>query len=117
MRLLLAFLRVGRLDALLDALGEHHVQGLSISQCEGFGQEHDISHPEHKDHLGIELTTKLRIELVCREEDVEELLETLYGVLHTGKAGDGKVFVLPVLDALRLKTGERGPDALGPSNH
>ena len=117
MRLLLAFIRVGRLDALLDALGEHHAQGLSISPCRGFGQEHDNDHPEHKDYLGVDLTAKLRVELVCGDEEVEELLETIYVALHTGQAGDGKVFVLTVLDALRLKTGERGPDALGPSIH
>ncbi len=117
MRLILAFIRAGRLDALLDALSEHHVQGLSVSRCEGFGQEHDARHPEHTDHLGVDLTEKVRIELVCREDEVEDLLKTLYEVLHTGRAGDGKVFVLPVLDVLRLKTGERGPEALGPSNH
>lgn len=117
MRLLLAFLRAGRLDALLDAIGEHHAQGLSISSCEGFGQEHNARHPDHEDYLGVELTPKLRVELVCHEKDVDELLEAFYAALHTGKAGDGKVFVLPVIDALRLKTGERGPEALGPSDH
>ncbi len=117
MRLLLAFIRAGRLDALIDALGDHHVQGLSVSRCEGFGQEHDAGHPQHQDHLGVELTAKLRIELVCHEDEVEDLLKTLFEVLHTGKAGDGKVFVLPVLDVMRLMTGERGPNALGPSQH
>ncbi len=114
MRYLLAFLSPERLDAVLDQLETRHVHGLTVSECRGFGQEHDPAHPEHRDFLGVETTRKIRLEIVCQDEEAEGLLEAIYAAGHTGHRGDGKVFVLPVLDAIRLKTGERGEEAVGP---
>jgi nitrogen regulatory protein P-II 1 len=114
MRYLLVYVTPDRYDALVDALSARRVRGLTVSEATGFGQEHDPGHPEHADRLGVELTRKLRLEIVCHDEEVEELLEAIYASAHSGRRGDGKVFVLPVLDALRLKTGERGQAALGP---
>jgi nitrogen regulatory protein PII len=88
---------------------------MTASDARGFGQEHDASHPEYREIPGAELTKRVRLEIVCHDEEVEAILEALYAAGHTGHAGDGKVFVLQVLDALRLKTGERGKAALGPS--
>jgi nitrogen regulatory protein P-II 1 len=114
MRYVLGFFPPDRLFAIVDALSESHAHGLTISDARGFGQEHDSSHPEHREHLGIEMTKKIRVEIVCRDEESDALVEALYRAGHTGRRGDGKVFVLPVLDALRMKTGERGEEALGP---
>ncbi|MGD0089613.1 MAG: P-II family nitrogen regulator, partial [Planctomycetota bacterium] len=91
-----------------------HIHGMSVSDARGFGQEHDAAHPEHHEYMGLELTKRVRLEIICHDEEVDRVLDALYAAGHTGHAGDGKVFVLPVLDALRLKTGERGPSALGP---
>ena len=113
MRYLLAFIPPNRLDPLVEELADHHVHGLSVSDVRGFGQEHDPAHPEHRDHPGIDLVRKLRVEIVCTDDEVEDILGSFYKAVHTGRAGDGKVFVLHVLDALRLKTGERGRGALG----
>lgn len=113
MRYLLAIIPPDRYDAVVDALSHHHVRGLTVSEAMGFGQEHDPDHPEHQERLGVELTRKLRLEIFCRDEEVEDLLAALYDSGHTGRRGDGKVFVLPVLEAMRLKTGERGEAALG----
>lgn len=113
MRYVLAFLPPDRLFAVVDALADVHVHGLSVSEARGFGQEHDPHHPDHREHPGVEMTRKLRVEVFCREEEVEAILDALYRAAHSGRRGDGKVFVLPVLDALRVKTGERGDAALG----
>lgn len=115
MRYVLAFVPPDRLFAMLDALADVHVHGLTVSDARGFGQEHDAAHPEHHEHLGVEMTKKIRVEVVCRDEEVEAVLDALYRAGHSGRRGDGKVFVLPVLEALRLKTGERGDAALGPA--
>lgn len=115
MRYVLGFFPPDRLFAIVDALSERHVHGLTISDARGFGQEHDASHPEHHEHLGVEMTKKIRVEIFCRDEEVAGILDALYASGHSGRRGDGKVFVLPVLEALRLKTGERGEDALGPA--
>jgi len=112
----LGFISPDRFDHLVEELAEHHVQGLSVSEARGFGQEHDPAHPEHRSHPAVDLVKKLRLEIVCRDEEVEEILSALYKAVHTGRRGDGKVFVLDVLDALRLKSGQRGEGALGPTN-
>ncbi len=114
MRYLLAYIPPDRFDTVVDALSARHVRGLSVSEATGFGQEHDAGHPEHTDRLGVELTRTLRIVVVCRDDEVVGLLGAIYAAAHGGRRGNGKVFVLPVLDALRLKTGERGEAALGP---
>jgi len=116
MKYVLAFFPPDRLDALLDALADRHIHGLSLSESKGFGQEHDPQHPEHRHHPGVDLVRHLRVEIVCRAQEVEEILEGCYRALHTGGRGDGKVFVLDVEDALRLKTGQRGEAALGPAH-
>jgi len=113
MKYVLAFIVPERLHHVIDELADHHVRGLSVSDARGFGQEHDPAHPEHKESPGVELTKKVRVEIVCPDSEVEEILQAFYTAGHTGRAGDAKVFVLDVLDALRLKTGERGDRAIG----
>lgn len=113
MRYVLAFLPPDRLFAVVDNLADVHVHGMTVSEARGFGQEHDPAYPEHREHAGVEMTRKIRVEVVCQEEEVENVLAALYRAAHAGHRGDGKVFVLPVLDALRIKTGERGPAAVG----
>ena len=114
MKYLIAFIPPEQLMRVKEALIALHIQGMSISDARGFGQEHDVAHPEHHEFVGIELVKKTRIDVVCRDDEADTALEAIYRAAHTGHRGDGKVFVLPVLDALRLKTGERGEDALGP---
>ncbi|HEX3530614.1 MAG TPA: P-II family nitrogen regulator [Thermoanaerobaculia bacterium] len=109
---LVAMIPPDRYDAVVDALSARHVRGLTVSEAMGFGQEHDTAHPEHREHLGVELTRKLRFELVCRDDELEGILAAFYEAAHSGRRGDGKVFVLPVQDALRIKTGQRGEEAL-----
>ncbi len=116
MRYIIAIIPPDRYDAVIDGLSAHHVRGVTVSEAMGFGQEHDRAHPDHAERLGIEMTKKLRLEIVCRGEEVEEILQALYDAGHTGRRGDGKVFVLAIEEALRLKTGERGLAALGPDH-
>jgi nitrogen regulatory protein P-II 1 len=114
MKYLLAFLPPDALHHVKDVLIAKHVHGMTVSDARGFGQEHEAAHPHHREFPGLDLTKKVRLEIICHDEEVDGVLEAIYSVAHTGHAGDGKVFVLPVLDALRLKTGERGGAALGP---
>ena len=115
MKYILAFVPPDRFDSLVEELADRHVHGLSISAAEGFGQEHDRMHPDHRDHAGVDLIHKMRVEIVCRDVEVDDLLAAFYQAVHTGRPGDGKVFVIHVEDAFRLKTGERGEAALGPA--
>ena len=114
MKYLLAFISPDVLHRVKDAIILNHIHGLSVSDARGFGQEHAVGHPDYREIPGAELTKKMRLEIICHDEEVERILQAIYSAAHTGHAVDGKIFVLPVLDAFRLKTGERGPAALGP---
>jgi nitrogen regulatory protein P-II 1 len=106
MKLILAIIPPEHLNQLLDELDEQHLPGLTISEARGFGQ-HD------RDFTDVEMTAKLRVEIVSNDEEAETIVNAIYRSIHTGQRGDGKIFVLPVADVLRIKTGERGVAALG----
>ncbi len=114
MKYLLGFIPPDRLDRVVDELSDHHLPGMSVSEARGFGQEHDPAHPDYRPHRGVEMSKKLRVEIVCQDAEVEEIVRAFYAATHTGHRGAGKLFVLDVVDALRSKTGERGTDAIGP---
>ena len=114
MKMIIAYLPLAFVEPVSTKLQMDHIHGMSVSTVHGFGQEHDESHPDHRSFEGIERTKKARLEIACHDSEADLILKTIYEVAHTGLRGNGKVFVLPVLDALRLKTGERGSDALGP---
>ena len=114
MKYILAIIPPDVLHRVKDSMIAHHIHGLTVSEARGFGQEHDMANPEYREIPGVELTRKMRLEIVCHDDEVDGVLKALYKAAHTGHPGDGKVFVLPVLDALRLKTGESGGAALGP---
>jgi nitrogen regulatory protein P-II 1 len=115
MKMIVVYLPTEQVDRVVEALVEARLHGLSVSDAKGFGQEHDSSHPDYKSFIGVDWTRKSRLELVCRDDEVDSLLDAVYHAAHRGRRGDGKVFVLPVDDVLRLKTGERGDAALGPT--
>ncbi len=115
MKYLLAFIPPDRVQLVTEALVAQHIHGLTVSDARGFGQEHDTAHPEHREFRGLEMTRKARLEIICHDQEVEPALAAIYRATHTGQRGAGKVFVLPVEDALRLKTGERGTAAIGPA--
>jgi nitrogen regulatory protein P-II 1 len=108
MKMILVIIPSDHFNKLLDDLDEQHLHGLTVSEARGFGQ-HD------RDFTDVEMAHKLRLEIVCHDEEVETIINAIYKSIHTGQRGDGKIFVLPVVDALRIKTGERGQAALGPA--
>lgn len=114
MKLVLAYISPEHFERVRNALVEHHIHGLTVMEARGFGQEHDHAHPEHREFMGLEMTRKLRLEIACHDAEVQTVVQTLYESAHTGRRGDGKILVLPIEDALRIKTGERGDAALGP---
>lgn len=108
MKMILIMIPPEHLNKLLDDLDEQELPGLTVSEARGFGQ-HD------RDFTDVELPPKLRLEIVCHDQEAEAIVQAIYRSSHTGQRGDGKIFILPVLDALRIKTGERGDAALKPT--
>ena len=116
MKFIIAYIQPERTERILNALGRCPIRGLSLSDVKGFGQEHDPAHPDYREYFGTEMTRKVRLEIACHDDEADSILDAIYKAAHTGQRGDGKAFVLPLLDALRLKTGERGAEALGSSS-
>jgi nitrogen regulatory protein PII len=81
-------------------------------EIKGFGRQRGHSEIYRGAEYKIEFVPKLRLDIICKDEDVEGLLEIIQASAKTGKIGDGKIFVYPCEDVLRIRTGERGKDAL-----
>jgi nitrogen regulatory protein P-II 1 len=104
-----AIIRPLRLDEVKIALGEIGVTGMSVSDVRGVGSSPD---PAARRKTAGDLLIRTRIEIVARDEDVEELVALILNHARTGEPGDGKIFVMPMADAIRVRTEERGDDVL-----
>jgi nitrogen regulatory protein P-II 1 len=111
-KLVTAILKPHSLDAVKQALHDVGVAGLTVSEAQGFGRQK--GHTEV--YRGAEYTTdfipKVRIDVLTDETDLARVVEAILGSASSGKIGDGKVWVTPVDDIVRVRTGERGADAL-----
>ena len=107
-----AIIRPIKLDQVKIALGEIGVTGMSVTDVRGSGR-----HGGHREtfrgvNYVIDLPIKIKLEIVARDEEVDEIVDTIERHARTGEYGDGKIFVLPVEDAIRVRTEERGEDVL-----
>jgi nitrogen regulatory protein P-II 1 len=105
-----AYIRPLKLDEVKIALGEIGVTGMSVSDVRGVGSS-PYPNESCRGSLG-DLKIRTRIEIVARDEDVNEIVEIIETYARTGEPGDGKVFVLSMEDAIRVRTEERGEDVL-----
>jgi len=107
-----AIIRPLKLDQVKIALGEIGVTGLSVSDVRGSGRQRGHRESFRGADYVVDLPMKIKLEIVAREEDVEEIVSTIELHARTGETGDGKIFVLPMDDAVRIRTEERGEDVL-----
>ena len=107
-----AIIRPLKLDEVKIALGEIGVTGMSVSDARGSGRQRGQREQFRGAEYLIELPMKIKIEIVARNEDAEEIVATIERHAWTGEPGDGKIFVLPIEDAIRIRTEERGDDVL-----
>lgn len=106
-----AVIKPHKLDAVKEALVKAGVAGMTVLEVRGFGKQK--GHEEvGADTLSIEFLPKLKIEIVCPDEQRNKILEAIARAAKTGKIGDGKIFVSPITDALRIRTNDRGDDAV-----
>ncbi|MGI8695579.1 MAG: P-II family nitrogen regulator [Mycobacteriales bacterium] len=112
MKLLTAVIKPFKLDdvkAALEALG---VAGLTVSEVQGFGRQKGHTEVYRGAEYSIDLVPKLRVEVVLDDFDAETVCKAVVSAARTGSIGDGKVWITPVETVVRVRTGERGPDAL-----
>ena len=107
-----AIIRPLKLDEVKIALGEIGVTGMSVSDVRGSGRQGGHREQFRGADYAIDLPIKVKIEIVARDEDMEEIVTTIERHAWTGEPGDGKIFVLPMNDAVRIRTEERGDDVL-----
>ena len=104
------FIQPAKLDALKEALIKAGIEGMTVSDVRGFGRQFGRVEPD--DPPEVRFLPKTKIEIVCEEECVEEFISLIMRMARTGKIGAGKLFVLPVEDAVRVSTSEVGRSAI-----
>jgi nitrogen regulatory protein P-II 2 len=112
MKLVMAIIKPFKLDAVREALTALGVQGLTVSEVKGFGRQKGQTEIYRGAEYQIEFVPKIRVDVVIDDSDLERVLETIRDAANTDKIGDGKIFVLEVSEAMRIRTGETGPGAL-----
>lgn len=112
MKLITAVIKPHRLNEVRAALEGVGVQGLTVSEASGFGRQK--GHPEvyRGAEYDVDLVPKVRLEVLVDDLDATEVVEAVAKAAHTGRIGDGKIWVVPVESVVRVRTGEAGPDAL-----
>jgi nitrogen regulatory protein PII len=112
MKMVVAIIKPAKLDAVREALTGIGVQGLTVTEVRGFGRQGGHTEIYRGAEYKIDFVPKLRIDIGIDDSQVEQVLETIRDAAKTDRIGDGKVFVLELGEAMRIRTGETGPDAL-----
>ncbi len=107
-----AIIKPFKLDEVKDALGEIGVQGMTVTEVKGFGRTGGKREVYRGSAYVVDFVPKVKVEVVVPDELVVRILEAIEKVAKTGRIGDGKIFVTPVEEAVRIRTGERGEDAI-----
>ena len=112
MRLVTAVIKPFKLDEVRAALLAFGVQGLTVSQSSGYGRQRGHTEVYRGAEYTVDLVPKVRLEVLVDDDDVADVVEVIVRAARTGKIGDGKVWSVPVETVIRVRTGERGREAL-----
>lgn len=115
MKLIIAIVQPSRLEAVKQALTEVEVFRLTVLDCQGFGRQKGQVAAQKMREKGVQLLRKVQLQIAVNDDFVEPTVNAVLAASKTGEKGqigDGKVFVLPMDDCIRIRTGERGPDAI-----
>ena len=107
-----AIIKPFKLDEVKEALQEVGLQGITVLEAKGFGRQKGHTELYRGAEYVVDFLPKVKIELVVDDEMVERAIEAILQAAHTGRIGDGKIFITPVEEAIRVRTGERGPEAI-----
>jgi nitrogen regulatory protein P-II 2 len=112
MKLLISIIRPHRLQDVKEALSKIGVAGLTVTDVRGAGRQKGQVERYRGSEYSIDLLAKCKIEIAVSDEQTEEAIQAIRNSAFSGEIGDGKIFVLPLEDALRIRTGERGEESL-----
>jgi nitrogen regulatory protein P-II 1 len=112
MKLVVAIVKPFKVDDVKEALRDVGVTGLTVSEARGFGRQRGHTEVYRGAEYQVDFVPKARVEVMVEEERLDGVIDAILKSARTGKIGDGKIFVLPVEEVVRIRTGESGPDAL-----
>ena len=107
-----AIIRPSKLDEVKDALGEAGITGMTLSEVKGFGRTGGRKEVYRGSAYVVDFVPKVKIEVVVPDDLVHDVLDAIEKSAKTGRIGDGKIFIVPVEETVRIRTGERGKDAI-----
>jgi nitrogen regulatory protein P-II 1 len=112
MKLVTAIVKPFKLDDVKSALESVGIHGMTVSEASGYGRQRGHTEVYRGAEYTVSLVPKVRIEVLIDDKDTDAVVDTILAVAQTGKIGDGKVWVMPVEQVIRVRTGERGPSAI-----
>ncbi len=112
MRKVEAVIKPFKLDEVKEALSEIGIHGMTVTEVKGFGRQKGHTELYRGAEYVVDFLPKIKIEITVSEEMVEKVVEVIVEAASTGRIGDGKIFVFPLDEAVRIRTGERGPNAV-----
>jgi len=107
-----AIIKPFKLDEVKEALNAIGVQGITVSEVKGFGRQKGHTELYRGAEYVVDFLPKIKLEIVVPDDLVPKVIEAVQSAANTGRIGDGKIFVLPVIEAVRIRTGDRGEDAI-----
>jgi nitrogen regulatory protein P-II 1 len=107
-----AIIKPFKLDEVKEALHEVGIKGITVTEAKGFGRQKGHTELYRGAEYVVDFLPKVKIEVVMEDSMVERAVEAILQAAHTGRIGDGKIFIMTIDEAIRIRTGERGPDAI-----
>jgi nitrogen regulatory protein P-II 1 len=112
MKLIIAIIKPFKLEEVKDALSEIQIEGMTVTEVKGFGRQKGHTEVYRGSEYTVDFLPKVKMEIVVADEAAGQVVETIAQAARTGKIGDGKIFVVPVEQVVRIRTGENGPTAI-----
>ena len=112
MKLIEAIIKPFKLDEVKDALNEIGIEGITVCEVKGFGRQKGHTELYRGAEYVVDFIPKVKLEVAVADELVAKVVETIEATAKTGRIGDGKIFILPLDEAVRIRTGEKGSDAI-----
>jgi nitrogen regulatory protein P-II 1 len=107
-----AIIKPFKLDEVKEALNGIGVQGITVSEVKGFGRQKGHTELYRGAEYVVDFLPKIKLEVIAPDDLIPKIVSAIQGAANTGRIGDGKIFVMPVIEAVRIRTGDRGEDAI-----
>ncbi|THB73797.1 MAG: P-II family nitrogen regulator [Gammaproteobacteria bacterium] len=112
MKFVTAIIKPFKLDDVREALSDIGVQGITVTEVKGFGRQKGHTELYRGAEYVVDFLPKVKLEIAINDEMLDQVIETISNAANSGKIGDGKIFVTELLDVIRIRTGETGPEAI-----